>query len=87
MFELTSAAKDRMYKSLVGEISRLEDDTCFRLVRKGDEFLTLRLEKPQRGDATIEHYGQTILAIPKVLQSIFKDKKLDIGSDGKLKLS
>jgi non-specific serine/threonine protein kinase len=49
--------------------------------------LKLSLAKPAPDDATVEHDGVTVLALPKILQSFVKNKSLDVDSGGNLRFS
>jgi hypothetical protein len=87
MLELTKAAKSQLYNSLANADKPAQHGKCFRIVPKDEKSLTLKLAKPSPSDKVFTHDGETILALPKVLQPFFRDKSLDIDASGKLKLS
>ena len=60
---------------------------CFRIVPENEKSLTLRLAKPAPSDAIYEHDGSAVLALPKAISELVGDRRLDIDSNGKLKLS
>ena len=88
MFELTEAAGARLHKSLAA--SHMQDDDakgkCFRIIPKDDKQLTLKMAKPAPSDSTFSHDGAIVLALPKALRPLFKDKSLDIDGRGRLRL-
>lgn len=86
MFELTDAAGAQLHKSLAGTQTPEHEGKCFRIVPKDDKSLTLKLARPAPSDATFEHDGAVVLALPKALRPFFKDKSLDTDQSGKLKL-
>lgn len=87
MLELTTAAKERLHKSLCSANETREQGKCFRVVPKDDRHLTLRLARPMAGDSVFTHDGDNVLALPKALQPFFEDKSLDIDEEGQLQLS
>lgn len=86
MFELTDAAGAQLHKSLASTRMPDHEGKCFRVIPKDDKYLTLTLAKPALSDATYEHDGAIVLALPKSLRPFFKDKSLDIDETGNLKL-
>lgn len=87
MLQLTQAAGERLYKSLAATQMPEREGKCFRVVPKDDKKLTLKLAKPDPSDATFEHDGHTVLALPKALQPFFRNKSLEIDKSGQLKLN
>lgn len=85
MLELTETAKSKLHKSLITAGRSDRQDTCFRIVPKGDKSLTLKLAKPAQSDVIYTYCGEKVLALPKALESHFRDKRLDIDDAGKLK--
>ena len=86
MFGLTDAASAQLHKSLTRNRIPADEGKCFRVIPKDDKFLTLKLARPEPSDATFEHDGVTVLALPKALQSFCKDKSLDLDRSGELRL-
>ena len=87
MFALTDAAGAQLHKSLSGTRMPDHEGKCFRVVPKdGDKFLTLKLARPSPGDSTFEHDGAVVLALPKAIRPLLKDKSLDVDQSGNLKL-
>lgn len=86
MFELTDAAGAQLHKSLAGTQMPDHEGKCFRIVPKDDRFLTMKLARPAPSDETVEHDGAVVLAVPKALLPFFRDKRLDVDQNGRLKL-
>ena len=84
MLEVSNAAREQLHKSLSATD---ETDKCYRLVPVDGKSLKLSLAKPAPDDATIEHDGKTVLALPKILQSFVQNKSLDVDNSGNLRFS
>lgn len=87
MFELTDAAGQELHKSLARIKIPGHEGKCFRVVPKNHKLLTLKLTKPAASDATFEHKGRVVLALPKAVRSSFRLKSLGVDQSGKLKLN
>ena len=84
MLNVSDAAKEQLHKSL----SATDDtDKCYRLIPVDGKSLKLTLAKPAPDDATVEHDGVTVLALPKILQSFVRNKSLDVDGGGNLRFS
>jgi hypothetical protein len=84
MLDVSDAAKEQLHKSLSATD---EKDKCYRLIPVDGKSLKLSLAKPAPDDATVEHEGMTVLALPKILQSFVRNKSLDVDSSGNLRFS
>ena len=87
MLQLTDAALTKLHDSLAATDRPEHQGKCFRIVPENEQSLTLRLAKPAPSDAIYEHDGSAVLALPRALSEIVRDKRLDIDSNGRLKLS
>lgn len=59
-------------------------DVCFRVVPRNGASLGLAFQTPAPDDATFDHEGTTVLAVPKELLDFCANHTLDIDSDGQL---
>lgn len=88
MLEVSQDAKKRLHRSLTSSEDQVVGDKCFRIVPTSHElFLTLKLARPKGADETYEHKGRVILALPESLQQKCANKRLDIGSRGRLEFA
>jgi hypothetical protein len=88
MFVVSESAKRRLHESLVHSDKPGIDRKCFRIERTAHEqFLTLRLVEPAPQDATYAHEGRTVLALPRSLQTVCRDRRLRANDKGRLVLS
>ena len=85
MLQVSIRARNRLHQSLSSADGADLDDKCFRMVPTAHEhFLTLELDEPRDDDATYDHDGRTILAVPKSLQTKCANKRLQVGEQGEL---
>ena len=88
MLEVSKDAKKRLHQSLSGAENADIEDKCFRIVPTAHElFLTLKLGRPKKADETYEHEGRVVLALPESLQQKCANKRLEIGSRGRLEFA
>ena len=88
MLAVSKAAKQYLHSYLNSPEKPEVDGKCFRIVPTShDLFLTLRLSKPKPDDKTYRYDGRTVLALPKSLQRVCAERRLNIDDDGKLHLS
>lgn len=87
MLEVSKDVRERLHSALSADEVRRTQGKCFRIVPQDDRSLTLNLATPAPSDSTVEHDGHVVLAVPKALQEFFADKRLDIDSNGRLKVS
>ena len=88
MLELSKRAKNRLHQSLSGASEADLEDKCFRIVPTSHEhFLTLKIDEPREDDATFDHRGRTVLALPKSLQQKCANKRLNVGEQGRLEFA
>ena len=88
MLAVSNTAKRHLYSYLDSANKPATADKCFRIVPTShDHFLTLELSKPAADDDTYKHDGTTVLAVPKSLQQVCSDRRLQIDDDGKLYFS
>ena len=85
MLEVSKRVKNRLHESLNGSGNPDLDDKCFRMVPTAHEhFLTLKVAEPRDDDDTYDHDGRTVLAVPRDLQQKCANKRLQVGSGGRL---
>jgi Fe-S cluster assembly iron-binding protein IscA len=88
MLAVTDTAKRHLHDFLTSSDKPEVKNRCFRVVQTAHElFLTLRLAKPAPGDKTYRYDGKTVLALPKSLQRVCRERRLHVDDDGKLFLS
>lgn len=86
MLSVTDAAMEQLNTSLKSVYGSDKIEKCFRIIPMDESSMTLSLSEPAPTDATFEYDGNTILALPKELQPLCADKRLDINEEGKLEL-
>lgn len=85
MLSVTDRAKRHLHSHLYSSENGDVKGKCFRIVPTAhDLFLTVEVERPKPEDKTYTHRGKTILALPKKLQRVCSDRKLNISDEGKL---
>lgn len=87
MLQLTQSAKEKLHASLARSEVLNDEGKCFRIVPKDEKTLTLTIAVPETSDSMFSHEGQEILALPKALQPLFEDRRLDIDDGGNLTIS
>lgn len=88
MLSVSKTAKAHLHHHLEKPGKTDARDKCFRIVPTShDLFLTLKLARPKPDDKTYQHDGKTVLALPKSLQRVCRDRRLHIDDTGKLCLS
>jgi hypothetical protein len=85
--EVTEAARKQLHHSLAERDAARNGGKCFRIMPKEDRSLTLNLARPDPSDATFEHDGHVVLAVPKALESFFNNKSVDIDNSGNLTIT
>lgn len=86
MLSVTNAAMQQLNTTLKSVYGSNKADKCFRIVPMDETSMTLSLSEPAVTDQTFEFDGNTVLALPKELQSYCEDKRLDVNDDGKLEI-
>ena len=84
MLQLTQSAKEKLHQSLTRTDTFQEEGKCFRFKSEDNKTVKLSITAPESNDWIFSHDGDVILAVPEKLQSLFKNKSLDINDDGKL---
>ena len=88
MLSVSDTAKAHLHHFLTRPDKADSKDKCFRIVPTShDLFLTLKLDRPKPDDKTYRYDGKTVLALPKSLQRVCRDRRLHIDDNGKLALS
>jgi hypothetical protein len=60
---------------------------CFRIMPKDETNLTLKFMEVEESDTTFEYQERTVLALPKDLAPLCKNKRLDVNDEGQLELA
>lgn len=88
MLSVSQTAKAYLHDYLEKPDKSVSEDKCFRIVPTShDLFLTLELARPRPEDKTYRYDGKTVLALPKSLQRVCRERRLHVDDDGELSLS
>lgn len=84
MLVVTDRALHALDSALKNRSSSSSTD-CFRLTKQ-DDGLRVSVEKPAADDATFEHAGETVFAVPTYLEDVVANRTLDVDEQGGLTL-
>ena len=88
MLAVSERAKRHLHSYLTSPKEGDVNGKCFRIVPTShDLFLTMELARPAPDDKTYRHDGKTVLALPKRLQRLCRERELNVNDEGKLTLS